>query len=133
MLALSVFYEKIGRTYNSLGNLERVTTYDNSNTALNEIKYEYDANRRLKRLYQSYSGAVDPATQYLEYTFDDANYGRLSGMQYPHGKQVSYVYDTRNNIVQIKNGVNPLVDCLYDGRVAMMQTTYIEPGVSLLA
>ena len=122
---------KIGRTYTSLGEVERVTTYDNSNDALNEIKYEYDANRRLKRLYQSHSGEVAPTTQYLEYTFDDANYGRLAGVQYPNGKQLSYIYDARNNITQIKDSVNPLVEYLYDGMGSTMQTTYLEPDVSL--
>lgn len=122
---------KITRSYNTFGALEKISTLDAQNSVLNEIKYEYDTSRRLKRLYQSHSGAVGPSAPYLEYNYDDNNHGRLAEVQYPNGKKLHYLYDKRDNIVQINDGANPVVEYLYDGRGAMMQATYNEPGVSL--
>ena len=53
---------KIGRSYTWNGTLASVSSYDSSNVVLDEIKYEYDANRKLAKLYQSHNGSVNTST-----------------------------------------------------------------------
>ena len=88
---------------------------ENSNAALNEIKYEYDANQKLKRLYQSYFGGVGGATPYLKYDYDALNRNRLSSVAYPSGKVVEYGYDDSNNVATISENNTLLVSYVRDG------------------
>jgi RHS repeat-associated protein len=122
---------KITRNYTTRGALEKVSSIDSTNAILNEVKYEYDANLKLKKLQQSYSGTVTTSTPSLEYSYDSAHNNRLIGVTYPSEKTIGYNYDLSDNIVSISEGTAPLVTYIYDGSGSPMQTTYNQPNVSL--
>ncbi|MDR0610649.1 MAG: hypothetical protein LBG58_11100, partial [Planctomycetaceae bacterium] len=122
---------KISRTYTTQGALEKVSSIDLTNAVLNEVKYEYDANLKLKKLQQSYSGAVTTSTPSLEYSYDSAHDNRLSGVVYPSGKVIGYSYDSFDNVTSISEGTAPLVSYIYDGSNNPIQTVYNQPNVSL--
>jgi RHS repeat-associated protein len=122
---------KIAQTYTTQGALEKVSSMDSTNAVLNEVKYEYDANLKLKKLQQSYSNAVTTSTPYLEYSYDSANDNRLTGVVYPSGKVIGYSYDSFDNITSINEGTTPLVSYIYDGSGSPMQTVYNQPNISL--
>ena len=124
---------KIGRSYTWNGAPASVISYDNSSAVLNEIKYEYDDNRKLAKLYQSYSGAVNTSTTpYLQYDYSGIADGfRPVSVTYPHGKELTYGYDGFNHLTTINENATPLVEYMYDGSGRPMQTTYLEPGTSL--
>ena len=124
---------KIGRTYTWSGALASLTSYNASDAILNEIKYEYDSNHMLSRLYQSHSGAVNVfTTPYLQYSYAGiANSFRMTGMIYPSGKTISHGYDGRNNLTTISEGSTTLVSYVHSGTGIPMQTTYNQPGLSL--
>jgi YD repeat-containing protein len=111
--------------------LEKVSSIDPQNAVLNEVKYEYDANLKLKKLQQSHSGSVTTSTPYLEYSYDSTHDNRLSGVVYPSGKTLTYNYNTFDNITSINENTTPLVSYIYDGSGSPIQTTYNEPNVSL--
>ncbi|MDR1479901.1 MAG: hypothetical protein LBJ00_13285, partial [Planctomycetaceae bacterium] len=117
--------------YTTQGALEKVSSIDSQNAVLNEVKYEYDANLKLKKLYQSYSGSVTTSTPSLEYTYDSAHDNRLTNVTYPSGKTIEYNYDSFDNVTSINEGTTPLVSYLYDGSGSPMQTTYNQPNVTL--
>jgi YD repeat-containing protein len=92
---------KLARSYTTHGALEKISSIDSQNTILNEVKYEYDLNLKLKKLYQSQSGSVTTSTPYLEYSYDSAHNNRLSGVTYPSGKVLTYNYNSFDNITSI--------------------------------
>ncbi|GHT13722.1 hypothetical protein FACS1894170_10010 [Planctomycetales bacterium] len=102
--------------------------YDN---VVNEMKYEYNVNMQLQKLYQSYFGALTTYSSAVQYAYDAAHRNRLSSVVYPSGKTVNYSYDSFDNVASINEGTTPLVSYLYDGSGSAMQTTYHQPDVSL--
>lgn len=104
-----------------------------NNAVLNEIKYDYNGNQRLARLFQSHDGAVDVATTpYLAYQYAGIADGfRVAGMTYPSGKTLTYDYDDQGHISAINEGTTSLVSYLHSGSGRVLQTTYNEPGLSL--
>lgn len=121
----------ISRSYNSFGALETLSSLKAGGVVSNEIKYEYDANRKLKKLFQSYDSEIVATTPFLEYTYDNANRGRLSGVIYPSGKIISYDYDKFDRVASINEAGKPIVSYIYEGSGTPMQTTYNESGLSL--
>ena len=124
---------RISTMYNVLGQVESVASYDVSNNVLNEVKYEYDENQKLMRLYQSHGRAVDVSkTPYVEYGYGGvADAFRLKTMKYPSGKTLTYDYDAHGNVITINEGTKPLVSYQRSGGGTIMQTTYNKPGLTL--
>jgi RHS repeat-associated protein len=122
---------KLALSFTTRGALEKVTSIDSTNAILNEVRYEYDSNLKLKKLQQSHSGAVTTSTPFLEYSYDAAHDNRLSGVVYPHGKVLTYSYNNFDNVSSINEGTTPLVSYLYNGSGNPMQTIYNEPNASL--
>ena len=124
---------KIGRTYTWNGALASVASYNASNAILDEIKYEYDSNHNLAKLYQSHSGAVNVSTTpYIQYTYAGiVNGHRLATLKYPSNKTLTYGYDTRNELTTISEGATTLATYVNSGSGNPMQTTYNQPAVSL--
>jgi len=123
---------KIGCSYTWNGALASIASYDPSNAVLNEIKYEYDSNQRLSRLYQSHEGDVNTTTSHIIYQHAGIADGfRITGMTYPSGKTLSYGYDSRDNLTAISDGTAMLVSYFHSGSGSIIQTTYNEPGLSL--
>ena len=66
--------KRISTTYTIVGQIEKVTSYDNatvgSGSVINEVKYEYDTNGLLAKEYQNPSGAVNTSSSlYTGYTY----------------------------------------------------------------
>ncbi|MCL2711149.1 MAG: hypothetical protein FWE95_09745, partial [Planctomycetaceae bacterium] len=124
---------KIGRTYAWNGALASVVSYNASNAILDEIKYEYNANQKLYRLYQSHSGAVNVSTTpYIQYTYSGIADGfRTAAMKYPSGKTLTYGYNARQQLTTIADAGTTLATYVPMGSGNTMQTTYNQPAISL--
>ena len=63
---------RISTTYNIVGQIEKITSYDNvtigSGNVINEVKYEYDTNGLLAKEYQNPSGSVTSSSLYTHRT-----------------------------------------------------------------
>jgi RHS repeat-associated protein len=98
---------------------------------VNEVKYEYNVNMQLQKLYQSFTGALTTYSSAVQYTYDAAHQNRLTGVIYPSGKTLAYQYDAFDNVSSLNEGTTPLVSYVYDGSGSPMQTVYNQPNVSL--
>ncbi|MDO5554051.1 MAG: hypothetical protein Q4G68_09830 [Planctomycetia bacterium] len=64
---------KIAKTYNWFGALETASLLDANNSVINQLRYEYDWNRNLSRLYSNLDGAVNTSTTgYVAYAAEEA-------------------------------------------------------------
>ena len=125
-----------------------MSSNDANDNVLNEVHFSYAPNRQLKWLFQSHDGPVDvEQTPHVEYQYDKRH--RLTGMAYPSGKELSYGYDAAGRVVAIYEGLcsefddgssgeepicndrTEIVRYLRDGTGRFMQTTYVQPGISL--
>jgi RHS repeat-associated protein len=93
---------KIAYNYDTLGNLQRVTSYNAANEIVNEVVREFNGFGQLIREYQSTNGPVTVDTLAVEYAFDVSSpspsgtggYSRLSKITYPSGYELDYNYAT---------------------------------------
>lgn len=114
--------QSIGRTYDDLARLEKVTSYDDISTgspaAVNEVQFAYNDTGQLVESYQNHDGAVDTGTSpNVTYTYD------LS--------QVSSVYDDSGMLAKLDYPSAPSGggDGVYSGRRRVTFTTLSGNGV----
>jgi RHS repeat-associated protein len=89
---------KLGRAYDDLGRLQTVTSYDASDTVVNEVKVTYGAWGNVTKSEQDHAGAAGPGDPDIQYVYDDgasggdAKYVRLDTVTYPNDRVVYYHY-----------------------------------------
>jgi RHS repeat-associated protein len=132
---------QIARTYNALGQVLHVTSYDSPSggVVVNDIQYEYNGFQQLTAEYQSHSGAVNTSsTPVVQYTYACGadNTVRLTEITYPAGNGPSYEYGTAggdgdmlSRVTSIMDGSGPIVDYVYLGLGTFVQVDYPEPGI----
>jgi len=89
---------RIGRTYDDVGRVLSVTSYDaaTGGTAVNGLAFTFDGWGNVATSAQTHTSGGTPQT--VEYTFDDgatgndAKYLRLSKIIYPNGRELFYNY-----------------------------------------
>ena len=80
---------KIGRTYDDLSRVQKVSSYDSSNAIVNEAKFTYGSYGQVSKSEQNHSGAVGTGTPAVDYGYSDgassgeAKYVRLTSVTYP--------------------------------------------------
>ena len=125
-------------SYDSLGRVEKITSYKPNGMEANEVKFHYNSWGTVSDSYQAHAGLVDddgqgsdsPRVQYAYLDGADgsgnAKYHRLSSMAGPSGTSVYYTYadggagDKLSRLDKIAS--NP------DGSVAFAQYTYLGAG-----
>jgi len=92
---------RIGTTYNALGDVYQVTTYNaaSGGSIVNQAENIDNGLGQLIRQYQSHSGAVVPGTTpSVQYAYNElaggANNSRLVSMTYPNGRVLDYNYNS---------------------------------------
>lgn len=113
----------IGRAYDDLGRLTRVTSYDDdeatSGHEVNEIVWEYNDWGLVQESWQEHDGTVDaytPSIAYEYYTDEDATYGydadqmdlRLEYVVYPNGRKVHYTYGADDSFADYLSRVDAI-------------------------
>jgi RHS repeat-associated protein len=86
---------KIAYSYDTLGNLQRVTSYNAANEIVNEVVRQFNGFGQLIREYQAVVGEVESGTPYVQYDFSEAaggNHSRLAKITYPNGFELWYTY-----------------------------------------
>jgi RHS repeat-associated protein len=146
----------IATTYDDLGRVQTVTSYQPSETTVvNQVEYAYDGWGNEICEWQAQTGAVDTSgTPSVQYTYDDgagtsgaAQYLRLSDVIYPNGREVQYDYGNEvsppsfaqavDNIMSRVESINtvgettPNAEYTYLGAGAIASETYPQPEVSL--
>jgi hypothetical protein len=100
----------VGYTYDTNGQLSTATVYYDSlgGTILSQVQEVYNGLGQLIGEYQSHSGAVNTSTTpEVQYSYaslsGSSSDGRPTGMTYPNGRQLDYVYNSGldNNISRI--------------------------------
>jgi RHS repeat-associated protein len=92
--------QRIARSYDALGRLIRVTSYDapTGGNVVNEVAYEYNAWDQVSASRQSHGGAVVAQSPTVQYGYEGGStsgavsHVRLSSVTYPNGRQVFYNY-----------------------------------------
>ncbi|HLA84487.1 MAG TPA: RHS repeat-associated core domain-containing protein [Thermoguttaceae bacterium] len=100
----------IKREYDSLGRIEKITSYsgaDATGTVRNQVQYAYDDLGRKSIIYQEHNGEVNDASEggtdslSTRFIHDDSatgnvfiNGGRLATVAYPDGSGVAHAYTT---------------------------------------
>lgn len=138
--------QRISRTYEVRGLLEKLTSYDNatvgSGSIVNEVQYAYNTFSQLVTEYQSHSGAVNTSTSpKVQYAYSDgsANHVRRTSLTYPSTKVVTYDYGTSNGgddllsrVAALKESTTTLVEYSYLGLSTFVRANYSsQPGVEL--
>ena len=103
---------RVATTYNNQGLQETVTTYDaaSGGTAINQVKFEYDAFHLVIADRQEHDGIVDGSTPSVTYGYTDGtgNVLRRTSITAPGGKQVDYSYGTTGGLDDVFNRVSSL-------------------------
>jgi len=88
----------LGYSYTPLGLPYQQTSYSDptATTIVNQVQDDYNGYGQLITQYQQHSGAVNTGSslkvQYAYSQPSSTNYSRLSGMAYPNGRILDYVY-----------------------------------------
>jgi len=112
---------RIDTDYDSIGRVQAVTAYDDTdgeaNDIVNEVEYAYDGWGNLAQEWQEHDGAVDTqSTLSVQYTYDDgasgdiAKYVRLAEVTYPNGREVNYDYGTAGAVDDIMSRLSSIFD-----------------------
>jgi YD repeat-containing protein len=91
---------RIERVYDDQGRLARVTSYDSptGGTAVNEVRYDYDAWGDLTAIWQAHDGNVTASSPKVGYAYETSasgqsmSYVRRAGVTLPSGRSLSYDY-----------------------------------------
>jgi hypothetical protein len=91
---------RIDRAYDDQGRLQRVTSYDSPSggTAVNEVRYDYDAWGDLLAIWQAHDGNVTASSPKLGYAYETSVSGqsmsfiRRAGVTLPSGRSLAYDY-----------------------------------------
>jgi RHS repeat-associated protein len=132
--------ESIKRSYDSLGRLEFITSYDantGSGTVLNEVQLAYNDMGQVATSYQSHQGVVNTGTSpNVQYSYDTTVSGnvfsrqhRLQQITHPNGRTAVYDYDT-TNIDRVNNRLS-LPRSLWSG--GTQRVVYDHSGAGRLA
>jgi len=90
----------VGYTYDTNGQLSCATVYgwDDGPVILSQVQEVYNGLGQLIGEYQSHSGAVTSGTPEVQYSYaslsGSSSDGRPTGMTYPNGRQLDYVYNS---------------------------------------
>ncbi len=137
---------RVGTTYDNLGRVRSVTNYSDTagTTPVNEVRYEYNGWGQVYREYQEHDGAVDAATLFVQYDYDDdatagvAQYVRLAEVTYPNGREVQYGYgtagaidDIMSRLATIGDGTNTHASYKYLGAERIVAEDYEDIAVRL--
>ncbi len=145
----------IGRTYDTLGRLVKITSYDEDytdpdnvleNDAVNEVQYDYDDWGMLATEWQEHGGAVNDDTEggtdspCVKYFFDTAvtsnvldNGLRPTRIDYPNTRRVNYTYGTSGSIAQALSRVDSIHDNVnQDATLDDPHTTYRYLGAATI-
>lgn len=144
---------RIDRAYNTLGQLETITSYDSATATetaniVNQVKHVYNDLGQLVTEYQEHDGpVVDVSTLKVQYAYDLTASGGLytksarpSSIEYPSGRKVYYNYgttdsadDTLNRLSSLLDNDNSthLADYTYWGVGTFASTEYPEPDLKL--
>jgi RHS repeat-associated protein len=114
---------KIAYNYDTLGNLQRVTSYNAANEIVNEVVREFNGFGQLIREYQAVVGEVESGTPYVQYDFSEAaggNHSRLAKITYPSGYELDYNYVTGvgsnvSRLTSISDSTGTLEELVYQG------------------
>ncbi len=144
-------------TYDDIGRLETVTSYDHPTTRengniVNQVQYTYGGWGNLIQEHQEHDGVVDNDTLHVDYTYADgasggvAKYVRLDKLIYPNsadppnGREVNYDYgtaggtdDVMSRLAAIKDdgGTPVLASYEYLGAGTVVEENYEQPDVKL--
>ncbi len=144
-------------TYDDIGRLETVTSYDHPTTRengniVNQVQYTYGGWGNLIQEHQEHDGVVDNDTLHVDYTYADgasggvAKYVRLDKLIYPNagdppnGREVNYDYgttggtnDVLSRLAAIKDdgGTPVLASYEYLGAGTVVEENYEQPDVKL--
>lgn len=132
---------RIGTTYEVRGMVEKITSYSDTagTTAVNEVLNVYNSFGQLKDQYQEHDGEVDTgATPKVQYAYADGsnNTIRPTGMTYPNGRELQYLYDDTHadklsRIRTLKWDGMDVCQYVYLGLTTFVITDYLEPQVKL--
>jgi RHS repeat-associated protein len=132
---------RIGTTYEVRGMVEKITSYSDTagTTAVNEVLNVYNSFGQLKDQYQEHDGEVDTgATPKVQYAYADGsnNTIRPTGMTYPNGRELQYLYDDTHadklsRIRTLKWDGMDVCEYAYLGLNIFVTTDYLEPQVKL--
>jgi hypothetical protein len=98
----------IGTSYDALGRVEFVTSYDDENpqqgTILNQVKFTYTPLGQVEQVYQQHDGPVNTQTsKFVMYDYatgnaSSGNFSRLIEMHYPGQEWIEYAYGSAGSI-----------------------------------
>jgi RHS repeat-associated protein len=130
--------QQIGWTYEIHGLLQFVTSYGGSGNVVNQVQNIYNGFRQLVTQYQEHGGAVNTTSSLpvsYAYANGSANTIRPTGITYPNGRQLNYVYNSGNDDALSRissigdSSFSPLVAYTYLGLSSFVQADYQQPGV----
>jgi RHS repeat-associated protein len=132
---------RIDTAYEIHGQPFQITSYADAagTSVVNQIQRAYNNFQQLATEYQEHNGAVNTGTSVkVQYAYANgaANTIRRTGVTYPNGRTVNYLYnsgdDNALSRVSSFNDGAPLVAYTYLGLVSIVEVTYPTPDVSYL-
>ena len=135
---------RVSTVYNNRGQRDTVTTYDaaNGGTAINQVKFDYDAFGLMIADKQEHTGTVTGSTPSVTYGYSNGsgNVLRRESVTAPSGTQVDYAYGASGSLDQVLNRVASLkfhgdtlnlVEYTWAGFGRLGTLTYPTPGAAL--
>jgi RHS repeat-associated protein len=134
---------RIERTYDDMGRVETITSYDatSSGNVVNQVEYAYNGWGMVDIVWQEHDGVVDANTPKIQYVCDDgavageAKFVRLSSIVYPDGRDVYYIYpasgvgdalDRVEAIAEDPSGMTRFAEYEYLGEGTIVSVTHPE-------
>jgi RHS repeat-associated protein len=125
---------KLGRAYDDVGRLQTITSYNSSDTVVNETKVAFDAWGNVAESVQDHAGAAGSGDPAVTYTYQDgaasgeAKYVRLEKITYPGAsREVYYRYGTAGGTSDVLSRLDNLADSS-GGTTVYAQYTYLGAG-----
>ena len=122
---------RISRTYEVRGMLVNITSYDGSDSVVNDVKLEYNSFSQLTTEYQAHGGEVNISTSpKVQYTYDSgdssSNKIRPTSITYPNSRVIDYDYGDTGAIDDQLNRVASIVN--HDPSTTLAAYTYLGAG-----
>ncbi len=134
----------IEREYDDAGRLERVTSLDDGDSPVNEVRFAYTPLHQVAEVWQDHNGAVevdtgepDTDTRVVRYAYDTVdstagNYTRVSEMDYPRninsGSPVTAVLEYQYG-AGLNDAISRVENLEIDDWVEVVKYDYIGSGV----
>ena len=131
---------RIGLIYDVRGLVQNVTSFSDiaGEEVVNDVQNVYNGFRQLVTQYQQHGAAVDPSTSpSVQYSYADgsANTVRRTGIVYPNGRVLNYVYNSGDddNLSRMSSigddSFSPLAAYTYLGAASIVVADYQQPGI----